>query len=149
MTQKYVSRDIECGKTWAQAASRRKQKHLFALYTRQRCEDVKRQHQDAPKCFSRASPAKSQTQLPWRWQKLANFSFNSPVFLTIMQHVFTGSNQTLIILDNLLFVLLSLRQASTIFKENPSSQQHPSGLLQSLYSWNKQSYWGGGREKMT
>lgn len=91
----------------------------------------------------KVSPAKTQIQPLWNKGKLFNFSLNALVFLTIIQHVFSGSDQTLVILANLLFALLSLRQACTIFKENPSSQQHPSGLLQSLYSWNKQSCWGG------
>ena len=87
-----------------------------------------------------ASPAKAQFSpfgIKTNWQ---TFSFNAPVFLMIIQH---GSNQTLIISANLLFALFYLRQASTIFKQNPSSQQHPSGLSRSLYSWNKQSCWGG------
>lgn len=84
-------------------------------------------------CFSWESPAN--TQIQPLWSRLTDelfFKFPGDSWWLSKTHSNTsylGQSRS------------SLRQASPIFKENPSSQQHPSGLLQSLYSWR-----GGGRK---
>lgn len=74
-------------------------------------------------------------------EETTNFSINTSLFLTTTHFQRLKPNSTLLSRP-ICCSLSSLAEASTIFKENPSSQQHPSGLLQCLYSWNKQSSWG-------
>lgn len=138
--------DVECGKTWAREESGRKGWGVEedVLITTQRCEDSDDGIETLQMLFRESGLRKGTNSSSLELRQTGWLLFQCSGALVDKSNTFSSdSNQTPIISANLLFALLSLRQASTIFKENPSSQQHPRRLLQSLYSWNKQSCWGG------